>query len=1741
MKNNSAPASAPFPRRSPTWQVTPTEDRDHYRYEIREALEKGTIPAELFEEMNWVRPDDQPEAARVIAYIRTILDRLSMATHGTPHPEMRVFLSDTAGVNTGILPAANPPILVVGVGLLDLLEAEGLGEDHLAAVLSHERFHLLRHDKWPGLDNGRPEETAADIFAVHETNKAGYNPAAASEVFSMLLRRGGRMDRANHLYHILDEHPATEDRVRNTQIALAHLQLTQRMDSKAIPFPADITTANRAVKYRTDFDRYAAPRGYDGATLSAKLHLIHAYVQDVLETRHIIEKYSRKKRVFPQHLSGIRLATTLAPLTELARADGPAFRKAMMPHLRSLMMWSEPEANRWHERDRATHVQWMTRTYARLYHYAGLPEADKAEHSFSIIPDASGLRVDLREERNGWNSRSKEFHAILPPVFQCLETGAADFLTAGTKDEALRIAARYAAAEKLLSRYENGLDVLDMQPRKPEWPYRGAIRRALETDGVARLPWANIVRFIDDETTTDHEKDTLRNLALHLGCTDPRLTGRPTQIGYHSDKYDFADLAFDADGNITGLALSEEEKMQVFRDRYKQDSAAAFFDNEAKEIARRTNAELSALATVDWTDMDKDFKGFIERYADLLEPVYSILPTPAPFAAAFLHALDSRAKTGPGWAAKRDWFISGRTQKGSKKSRADRYGDEDGASKAMEWSLPDLLRRSSEKYFGYAGFIDVFDHRYKGRRGTLPDGHPHARRLAALPDTREARSDYKYDYTTGTGRYINRKPPKVTADKQEVTLDIGLDPRHPYVKPLLRAPDALIHAGKKNNLLSHVRHRDGNAASLPAHTRLSLRPVFNYHALGSARGFDRVHDHIHGYSMNGRQYSAWDNTGAKEIELLRTLRRLNRGQPRRFNFEEMSALTVTSEFYNLHNKSLAAALQGELATLVERQVRRNAAIDLSRKTPLATLVRRYCAMRGENEGRRGRYGVTRYNAFFTRPKLEQRYTDAILKRIRRLKPQQQIAPLNAFLAVQVKDPSRRRVAIDLWVDAQAAVLGPDTATPDYKAAAMKIITAAMSKLEGSQAMSCIIRLLDRVEAQQDVALAAKSSMVDRFGAQFLSSDIRMRTIESAVETCARHPALRAAFLTYITDPLTEAGTRKFAQALKTYGYDRYENEGGFIRQFYNPEKHLSLPPTQERMVVDYLHKNFWDAPFELRTVYLDRILFPTHAAADDGNERFTAAVDYVLDKVLPLDRKFAAEAREALRVYLDQCPQELRRTTFSAILATSQENGGDHSLRPGQVLSYVLTRTGAAGGQLLQAGHSYLGGLDITDPDLARFRDDLKDSKVNFAPPFRWEVFERINTVLTPEERSTIARVGPVLGSGSTAYVVGCARTDGRNTALKLMRPQVRDIADLHFERYGAAFDILAARHAMYAPLPAMLRHAQDTTRTATDGAIAAQQVEYAQKIYDGLQITVNGSTFDFNVAGYVRHGAEFLETTRIDGRHLNDFDTGDPQKFALAVAIETAELYRMLQGKAIDEDRHGGQQKSIDGRIGIFDVGALPYDRAAAQIRTPNDTQKTALGQVIGHMANAVASGQSPIETLIAQVTGHDWDGAKDYLVGIKRGLLARTDAHSAFGATPTDRAAVHGAIFAAILRTGQIDPAIASGIAKTLRPAAALQLAGGHLQKILPHGHMPGKAGASPLDIAIHDGSQTPRIAPPDFGKLARDYAQAALVHEIKTAAATAQSREGLNIRAAANSGQTATKWHAARTALRHLTRKR
>lgn len=1622
-------------------------DRRDQEYKMKARLENGEVPQIIIEDGRLIGQGETESADRIITYIKTILDRLSQATTNQPCPPMRIYLSDVQGANAGIITSGNPPILIIGLELIESLHAQGFGEDHLAAILGHERLHFLRSQKWKGLKNGRPEETVGDVFGVIEATKAGYNPGALGQFFKYLINKRkknekqGKQETSRSFQALMGEHPILQNRVRNCELALANLQLTQRLEEKFTDFPAEIIQAVNDTHFTPHFEPYAAATNFENASPPEKVRLISDYFLQELHKRDLKEEDYRyekdengeRQRIsytahrVDQDLMALRLYGPYQRLRDLHGTEG--VKEEAEKQLYRLMGENpekEKERSYNHNRD---HYRWVLEQLLSLSSQNPIPS--HWYHDFYNTHKIPNMRSDQEKVH---------LRSFAPSALLKLIRKTEEFWEAQTAEEALQARDDYQAAVKELSDYGYGMDALSLYPTAPEWPSRWEIKNTLNGNETCRLPWENICQLI--LKSEEPEKSQLKETAIRLGCDDPRLTGKAPasyRLGNSShNALEFDHLHFDEQGNIVRLELSQEEIEEQLRKRFHSDTAAQLYAQEYDMQKEREAAEESALQTTNWDEMEQDFWVFVEKNEEYLTPVHTVVPGNFPFAEMFMQHLQAHVKNDPEkWHSTYITFMAG--------ADPDAGLEEDNRGihrpQIHPFSLPDLLCKHENKYIGYTTPYDSCGAHRDLERGKLPSTHPMARRLKKHKDSRRKMMRHRTNPKTGKLKRYEVSPPRVTKDKEHVEMLLRVDNNHPYLAALLSLDDRDIYPSKRANIVSNFRYYNPDASTMDSYFKISPRRVFNQAAFNTHHAFRRLQDKLDDHPTNLGPSHIWAQTFP--FELLRTLRRLEKGKPKkRFAVSQIPYLVLTEDFKNIFkDKDVAQAYQRELKKHVERQIRRNRKIDFKKSVPLKTLIKRFVQDHGEEDSRMYSYATPDpHNIFSMRPHLEKSYQQHIRTRIMQEPESTRAELLTPLMGLPIKDPAFRKWTIETWVHSISGKIGKDFGEKEYAKAALEIINDAIYTMDTAQGIECITLLLDRIEAQREVALEAKEILVQAYGQKFFEKDGTMRVIESAVDLCANDNILRDAFLTYITEPLSAKGTAEFAHLLKDRTASNY-SAPEFVSQFFNPEKHINLSGAQQQTVVDFLHQNFWSMPFEMRTVYLDRILFPVDN--DDNEDHFNNAVTFILDKVLPEEKKFAKEAREALLIYLDTCPPELRRTTFSAILATTEQAAQTGDIRPGQVLSYVLARTGAAGGQLLQAAHSYLSGIDVQDPDLIQFRDDLKSSKIDFSRPKRWEIFERMDEALPQNMLDTMKtrRIGATLGSGSTAYVIAVGEGEDE-TALKLMRSDVVPIAELQFERFQAAFETLADKHTHYAPLPSMVDSARALLETSTNGHIGKQQVDYAEQEYSALSITVGHETFDFNVAKAINAGDEYLETQCLHGPHLNDLNAGS-EKTIRSIAIETAEIYLWLQGKATDKDRHGGQQKITGHTIGMFDVGQLPYDLEARKVKVPQPHEKKALGQLLGLVLNANLKGESTIDALTHALHGHDWGEAHAYLVGEQRAFLARMDVHQGLNIDPKKRVDLLADIFKAVWNAGQIDRDIFAGISETISLSSLKTLA--------------------------------------------------------------------------------------------------
>ena len=1633
--DNSAGQAKPHSKRPKPIHVEVAFDseepsNDYRRSVIFPALSKGEMPHFLKESERLIGEGETPEADKVISYIRSILDRLSQATTGEPSPDLKIYLSDQQSSNTGVITSAGrydipEPIMIIGMDLIDLIIEKGYGEDHLASVLGHERFHLRRHEKWPDLSNGRPEENISDIYGVIESEKAGYNPQALGDLFRALrdLKKGqanGQYNWDNALTGLIDEHGDIDVRIRNTDLALANLQLTKRMAEGQTNIPDDIVEACKNVRFKTNFDRFVEANQYVSKTPVEQMTLMGRYFSQEIDRK---AKYMRRMwryRDYDPYVSNLHLFQSRDAIKTLRQQDG-----------------IQHEAYRWfryfasQESDAEEQYEWVLKKIvnfmAPAFDLDSLSEEQRRRLSYI---DTHYFDMDVKPRD------------VIPPVYQRLETDSKAFWAAQTREEAVTAAKRFKAADRFLERFQGAIDVFRLREERVSMPSRNELKREIKEEGIYILPWRRHLEWALDPNP-EHAEDAklIAETATDLGCDDLRMPGgKKNKFGFERDEVSLDDLTFDKNGNIVAVKPTQEEIEEEIRkramERFEKKTLADLMASEYDIQKEREAHETELVKETDWQALEADFWAFVKKHQEHLQPPLTVVPGKFPFAERFVQELEALWANNPEkWADTYNTFFTGYSRLDREMIERARQRDRGGPDR-NSLSLPVLIQGFKNTYFNMFADSDI-----QLNKGTLPERHPMHAKLMSLYDMREPKITRRFNKETKEREVHKTYPDRKNTAQHLVQTQVAIDASHPFLKVILHLDEPHLNVHEKAWLVEAFDYFNPSAKSLDAYFKISPRHVFGYATPQSFRDFDRITRKARtDYGMS----DVWRR--AYGIELLRIFRRYDQmEQPQRLSISGFNFFDLTYDFWQFQDKKAGRELGRELKALVKSQIKRNKRIDFSKATPLETLLERYLEDHGqplEKPKKRIKDKLTgrmvtdhrvipdrHHNIFATRPDLEKEYQAHIQKRIMALPIVDREKHLATLMSLELRDPDYRNWAIKSWVQSAFARFGLDDGSEEYAAEALKFIKLSVQKISSTQGMNCLVQFLDTIEAQKAVAMGGKDILVNVFGRRFLEKDGAMRVIEGAIETCAHNPILRDGFLKYITEPLTPEGTHTFAQLLKAHAAPQgFSNKDSFVSRFFNPRERINMNAAQENIMVDQLHQNFWDMPFGLRTIYLDRILFPVKET-DEGN--FDKAVAFVLDKVLPEERKYATEAREALLVYLGCCPPELRRTTFSAILATAEQAAETGDLRPGEVLSQVLTRTGAAGGQLLQAAHSYLNGIEITDPDLAQFRDDLVSSKDDFDRPFRPDVFERMDKVLPEDERDQ-ARVGKILGCGSTAYVV-----EYGDDALKLMREDVVPIAELQFERFLKSFEILAEKQDHYKPLPAMVDHADKLIRISSSGRIGAEQLRYAQECYDPLTVTVNGKKQKFHVAEPVSAGDEYLRMERIGGKNINTLHQQGSSANDLrskSIAIETAFIYRMMQGKAMDQDMHGAQQGITGTQIGMFDTGAIPYDPDNGEISEPNDSEKRALGQLFGITLNAAMQYQSPVEALVNAVTSQEWGEAKSYLVGVKRGLLARSDIHAAFGQTSSEKSAVLQDIFRAVWAKGHVDPEIFKGFTDTV-----------------------------------------------------------------------------------------------------------
>ncbi|OGW75059.1 MAG: hypothetical protein A3J72_05955 [Nitrospirae bacterium RIFCSPHIGHO2_02_FULL_40_19] len=441
------------------------------------------------------------------------------------------------------------------------------------------------------------------------------------------------------------------------------------------------------------------------------------------------------------------------------------------------------------------------------------------------------------------------------------------------------------------------------------------------------------------------------------------------------------------------------------------------------------------------------------------------------------------------------------------------------------------------------------------------------------------------------------------------------------------------------------------------------------------------------------------------------------------------------------------------------------------------------------------------------------------------------------------------------------------------------------------------------------------------------------------------PFSREAVLEYLTvteQIFWETSSTLFMQNLQRGSYKSLQEMKEFSNYDSEEERQADIASFKRNRalfeeIAKFLYQNFWSAPLETRTVIAKELLINK---LEDGKD-FDALFAYAIDMTIRPGSKYHEGSRELLRSYVNALEPYQRHLALAAMMVASEKTS--HSgATIGEALAVFLENVGPAETKAGQCAESH--------PDVPEeISKDLKRLKFHADEPYRWNILNKIKCVrsnivqsynanlellrtckgddLDQDGNVYIKRVGDIIGSGSLYVAVELLMSDGTIQVLSLLRDYANERAEAGFSTMRKMTDDLKPTNPARPTLQELMDQGKRKLSVETNCKVSPIQYEKACEIYNGTTVSIGDETFTFHSAKVTAPGENFFMMDKINGLHfleLPEKKEDDLQKKRkLAMAILTLELNNILRGE-FDNDRHGGNIKVEDHKIGHFDFKAM-------------------------------------------------------------------------------------------------------------------------------------------------------------------------------------------------------------------------
>ncbi|MCE3045215.1 SidE phosphodiesterase domain-containing protein [Legionella sp. 16cNR16C] len=565
----------------------------------------------------------------------------------------------------------------------------------------------------------------------------------------------------------------------------------------------------------------------------------------------------------------------------------------------------------------------------------------------------------------------------------------------------------------------------------------------------------------------------------------------------------------------------------------------------------------------------------------------------------------------------------------------------------------------------------------------------------------------------------------------------------------------------------------------------------------------------------------------------------------------------------------------------------------------------------------------------------------------------------------------------------------DQGSVTYAYAIKNLLTQFHAGFHRTDVVYFFDRLADKIEAQHDICVHIENLLEPTVNQhQLKEQSTHYSYVLDAFKTFISNSQDKLEVLEFISSPFSEDSIQRFmnyvanhprkAKFLDNFGF----KDNDSLEDLYFP--------------LTYIYNLFWDLRIQERAVVLDGVIITIEDEMDEDSRKnaYQEGFNNISNKLFP-DADTDPEAGIALSLlsaYLHVANKYERQYLLAGLLVTSNECHETYSI--GRKIATLCEHLGPAYIKLAQAIHSH------PDTPLS-MKQDLSHVKGRANPPHRWHLWRLIKTVLTNEQRQSIASIGRLLGSASYNLALELTTQTGEQQVLLLLRDNAREEAEKGFQQLAKT--ILHCQHPKVIEAKQsflnIIQEAEAMSHCELDHLTGDEQHKRAHELYHHslLEKKVAGRVFKvvFKTAESLSSGPGYRVLSRMPGVEYNDLpgNTAEEKAIrkAIALAVMEKELTLILSGGQYDCDRHGNQLRIIiEGNrieLGLYDFGEM-----SLQALSPLEIES--LAALVKELPLFVKTGQS-VNILfekhinMALQTGHP----TRHFVRMNKALLALQD----------------------------------------------------------------------------------------------------------------------------------------------------